>query len=70
MKTAFIFLYFYAWFEAIEEPKIRKQFQKLDNAYLTPHFGWMTPKAQARLRKETIQNIKSYLNGIKTNRIA
>jgi phosphoglycerate dehydrogenase-like enzyme len=51
----------FAWFEAIEEKEIRKKFSKLDNVYLTPHFGWMTKEAQQRLKEITLNNIKSYL---------
>ncbi|MEW5955090.1 MAG: 2-hydroxyacid dehydrogenase [Candidatus Micrarchaeota archaeon] len=52
----------YAWFEAIEDAKTRAKFRKLDNVYLTPHFGWATKEAQQRLRETTLANIKAFLN--------
>ncbi len=51
------------WFEAIEDKKIRDKFRKLDNVYLTPHFGWMTREAQIRLMEMTLRNIEKYLSG-------
>ncbi|MCX6773466.1 MAG: 2-hydroxyacid dehydrogenase, partial [Candidatus Micrarchaeota archaeon] len=59
----------FAWFEAIEQEEIRDRFNKLDNVYLTPHFGWMTREAQQELRDITLNNIKSYLEGKTSNRI-
>ncbi len=50
-----------AWFEAIEDEKIRNKFRKLDNVFLTPHFGWMTIEAQQRLREATLENIENFL---------
>jgi glycerate dehydrogenase len=58
-----------AWFEAIEGGEIRKKFSKLDNVYLTPHFGWMTKEAQERLRQITLNNIKKYLEGKPENKV-
>lgn len=57
------------WFEAIEDKKVRDKFRKLDNVYLTPHFGWMTEEAQKRLKDITLKNIRSYLNGGKLNKV-
>lgn len=59
----------YAWFEAIEEKELRDKFGKLDNVYLTPHFGWMTKEAQKQLREITLENIKSYLEGKTKNKV-
>ncbi len=58
-----------AWFEAIEGSKTRSKFRKLDNVYLTPHFGWMTKEAQQRLREITLNNIESFLKGKPQNRV-
>lgn len=49
--------------------KIRDKFRKLDNVYLTPHFGWMTKEAQQRLREITLNNIKSFLEGNPRNKV-
>jgi phosphoglycerate dehydrogenase-like enzyme len=59
----------FAWFEAVEQEEIRGRFNKLDNVYLTPHFGWMTREAQQELRDITLNNIKSYLEGKNNNLI-
>ena len=58
-----------AWFEAIENEKIREKFKTLDNIYLTPHFGWMTREAQQKLREMTLNNIEAYLKGNSMNKI-
>ncbi|MBC8495688.1 D-2-hydroxyacid dehydrogenase [archaeon] len=58
-----------AWFEAIEEQEIRNNFGKLDNIYLTPHFGWMTLEAQNNLREITLKNIQTFLNGNVQNKV-
>lgn len=57
------------WFEAIEDKEWRDKFAKLDNVYLTPHFGWMTREAQRNLREMTLDNIRSYLEGKPKNRV-
>lgn len=58
-----------AWFEAIEDEKVRDKFNKLDNVYLTPHFGWMTKEAQQKLKEITLNNIKYYLKGNPQNKV-
>jgi len=58
-----------AWFEAIEKESVRAKFRKLDNIYLTPHFGWMTVEAQQRLRELMLSNISSFLEGNQQNKI-
>ncbi len=58
----------HAWFEAIEDKTWRDKFAKMDNVYLTPHFGWMTREAQQNLKEITLGNIKSYLEGKPKNR--
>ncbi len=57
------------WFEAIEDKKTRKKFMALENAYLTPHFGWMTREAQQRLREIALSNIRAYLKGEPENKM-
>lgn len=58
-----------AWFEAIEDKKTRVKFRKLDNVFLTPHFGWMTKESQIKLKEITLNNINSYLDGKPVNKI-
>ncbi len=58
-----------AWVEAIVDEEWREKLSKLDNVYLTPHFGWMTREAQRNLREITLDNIKSYLEGRPKNRV-
>lgn len=58
-----------AWFEAVEEKTIRDKFRKLDNVYLTPHFGWSTKEAQEKLKETVLNNIKSYLENNLKNKV-
>lgn len=58
-----------AWFEAIEDDKIRSRFGELNNVYLTPHYGWMTKEAQQRLREITLNNVVSFLGGNPKNKV-
>ncbi|MCC7570229.1 hypothetical protein KO465_02695 [Candidatus Micrarchaeota archaeon] len=51
----------FVWFDELQDEKWRKKFQKLNNIYLTPDYGWMTKEAQQRVRKLTLNNIKSFL---------
>ncbi len=58
-----------AWIEAVEDPEIRKKFQTIKNILLTPHYGWMTKKAQQNLRDITIKNIEMFLKGKPINKV-
>ena len=59
----------FAWFEDIEDEKLRKKFLEVKNIILTPDYGWMTKKAQQNLRRVTIENTKAFLEGKAQNRI-
>ena len=41
----------------------------LDNVMLTPHMAWGTLEARVRCLDEIVQNIESFLNGGRRNRI-
>jgi len=58
-----------AWFDELQDEKLRNEFSKLDNVYLTPDYGWMTKEAQQRVREITLNNVKSFLEGKPTNNI-
>lgn len=59
----------FAWFEDIEDEKLRKKFLEVKNIILTPNYGWMTREAQQNLRSITIENAKLFLEGKIQNRI-
>ncbi len=59
----------FAWFDELQDKEWRDKFRKLDNAYLTPDFGWMTKEAQKRVREMTLSNIKSFLERKPTNKV-
>ncbi len=40
---------------------------KLDNVVLTPHFGWVTDEATARLRQVPVDNLIAFFEGRPTN---
>jgi glycerate dehydrogenase len=59
----------FVWFDELQDKKWRNKFRKLDNAYLTPDYGWMTKEAQQRVREITLKNIELFLKGTPINRI-
>jgi phosphoglycerate dehydrogenase-like enzyme len=59
----------FVWFDELQDKEWRDKFRKLDNAYLTPDYGWMTKEAQQRVREMTLNNIKSFLEGRPTNKV-
>jgi len=59
----------FVWFDELQDKNWRDKFRKLDNVYLTPDYGWMTKEAQQRVREMTLDNIKSFLEGIKNQKI-
>ncbi len=59
----------FAWFEDIEDEPLRKKFFRVKNILLTPNYGWMTKEAQQNLRRITIENAKSFLEGKPQNKV-
>jgi len=59
----------FAWFEDIEDAKLRKRFLATKNIFLTPNYGWMTGEAQQNLKRITVENMKAFLEGKTENRI-
>ncbi|MCD6523000.1 MAG: hypothetical protein J7K68_04575 [Candidatus Diapherotrites archaeon] len=52
-----------AYFDEIIDKEVRERCRKNKNIFLTPDYGWWTEEAQERLEKETIENVKAWLNG-------
>jgi len=52
---------------SLEPPTEGNPLLKAKNCYITPHFGWASTAARARLLAEVIENVKAFLAGTPRN---
>ncbi len=52
-----------------EPPVAENPLLKLSNCYITPHIAWATKEARVRLMKQTVANLKAYLEGKTINNV-
>jgi len=48
---------------SLEPPLLQNPLISAPNCIITPHIAWATKEARERLLKETVENIKTFLNG-------